>query len=156
MAETLVEAVGKLSFGPPKTKRSRRTVPLPRWVVGELDRHLDLYVEPRADALVFTGPKRRPLRRAGFGRCWWKPAVRAAGLENLKFHELRHTFVAFWIRAGANAKEVSVRAGHSSVAFTLDRYGHLYEDAEDEIPERLDALFNAHTARQRAPRRCFR
>jgi hypothetical protein len=45
---------------------------------------------------------------------------------------------------------------HSSVAFTLDRYGHLYEDAEDEIPERLDALYNAYNARQRAPRRCSR
>jgi hypothetical protein len=40
-----------------------------------------------------------------------------------------------------------VRAGHSSVAFTLDRYGHLYEDAEDDIRERLDALFNAYSAR---------
>jgi hypothetical protein len=52
------------------------------------------------------------------------------------------------LRTGANPKEVSIRAGHSSVAFTLDRYGHLYEDAEDEIPERLDALYNAHNALQ--------
>jgi hypothetical protein len=42
--------------------------------------------------------------------------------------------------ASANLKEVSVRAGHSFVAFTLDRYGHLYHDTEDDIPERLDAL----------------
>jgi integrase len=70
----------------------------------------------------------------------------------LKFHELRHTFVALWIAAGANPKEISVRAGHSSVAFTLDRYGHLYEDAEDQIPDRLDALLfsrDAHQARTR-------
>ena len=43
-----------------------------------------------------------------------------------------------------------MRAGHSSVAFTLDRYGHLYEDAEDQIPDRLDALLftqDAHQAR---------
>jgi integrase len=59
-------------------------------------------------------------------------------MSDLKFHELRHTFVALWIAAGANPKEVSVRAGHSSVAFTLDRYGHLYEDLQDEIPDRLD------------------
>ena len=37
--------------------------------------------------------------------------------------DLRHTAVALWIAAGANPKEVSVRAGHTSVAFTLDRYG---------------------------------
>jgi hypothetical protein len=39
-----------------------------------------------------------------------------------------------------------VRAGHSSVAFTLDRYGHLYEDAEDQISDRLDALLFAQDA----------
>ena len=64
----------------------------------------------------------------------------------MKFHELRHTFVAIWIAAGANPKEISVRAGHSSVAFTLDRYGHLYEDAEDQISDRLDALLFAQDA----------
>jgi hypothetical protein len=73
--------------------------------------------------------------------------VRSRGLEDLKFHELRHMIVAFWIRAEANLKEV-VRAGHSSVAFTLDRYGHRYEVAEDEIPEHPVALFNAHAASQ--------
>jgi len=78
--------------------------------------------------------KEAPLRRAGFRRGWWRPATKAAGLLGLKFHELRHTFVALGIAAGADPKEVSVRAGHSSVAFTLDRYGHLYQDAEDDIP----------------------
>ena len=49
------------------------------------------------------------------------------------------TFVALWIDAGLNPKEVSIRAGHSSVAFTLDRYGHLYELADDTM-DKLDAL----------------
>jgi integrase len=71
------------------------------------------------------------------------PAVRAAGLDGLTVHELRHTFVSLWVAAGANVKEVSVRAGHSSVAFTLDRYGHLYDDRDDAISDRLDALLGA-------------
>jgi len=49
------------------------------------------------------------------------------GARGLKFYELRHTFVALWVVAGVNSKEVSVQAGHSSVGFTLDRFGHLYE-----------------------------
>jgi integrase len=150
--QALTEVNGELAFGPPKTKRSRRTVPLPRRIVDQLEGHLDKYVTASPDALVFTGPKGGCLRRAGFRRAWWQPAVVAAGLSGLKFHELRHTFVALWIAAGANPKEISVRAGHSSVAFTLDRYGHLYEDAEDQIPDRLDALLfsrDAHQARTR-------
>ncbi|MGH8934383.1 MAG: tyrosine-type recombinase/integrase, partial [Egibacteraceae bacterium] len=95
------------------------------------------HVGPEADALVFTNTG-GPLRRAGFRRNWWQPAVRKADLAPLSFHELRHTFVSLWIAAGANAKEVSMRAGHSSVAFTLDRYGHLYQDQDDAIADRLD------------------
>ena len=41
---------------------------------------------------------------------------------------------------GRNAKEVSKVAGHSSVAFTLDRYGHLYEVDDEGLADRLDAL----------------
>ncbi|MGH3922086.1 MAG: hypothetical protein ACRDTT_04315 [Pseudonocardiaceae bacterium] len=33
-----------------------------------------------------------------------------------------------------------MRAGHSSAAFTLDRYGHLYQDQDDAIADRLDDL----------------
>ena len=151
VAETLVEANGALSFGPPKTKLSRRTVPLPRRIVLELESHLDAFVDTRPDALVFTGPKGAALRRAGFRRCYWVPARDAAGLEGLKVHEMRHTFVALWIDAGRNPKEVSVAAGHSSVAFTLDRYGHLYEDKEDDLQDRLDALLGDPAAAPARP-----
>ena len=129
-----------LTFGPPKTKRSRRPVPLPRCMVSELEAHLTEYVDADADALVFTGPKGAPIRRAGFGRLWWAPATKAAGLEGLRVHELRHTFVALSIAAGCDARKVSIRAGHSSVAFTLDRYGHLFEDDETADMCRLDTL----------------
>src|SRR5688500_7325210 len=60
----------------------------------------------------------------------WRPAVVAAGLDGLRIHDLRHTAVALWIAAGANPEEVAARAGHSSVSFTLDRYGHLYLEAD--------------------------
>jgi hypothetical protein len=51
------------------------------------------------------------------------------------------------VAVGANPKDVSIRAGHSSVAFTLDRYGHLYQDAEFEVPDRLSALLASRRAR---------
>jgi integrase len=52
------------------------------------------------------------------------PATKAAGLQGLRIHDLRDTAVALWIAAGATPKEVAVRAGRTSVSFTLDRYGH--------------------------------
>jgi integrase len=109
---------------PPKTRASRRTIGLPRFVVDELAAHLAALGD--SEALVFTAPAGGPLRVNVFRARVWRPATRAAGLEGLRIHDLRHTAVALWIAAGANPKEVSTREGHSSVSFTLDRYGHLY------------------------------
>src|SRR5918992_5751028 len=44
------------------------------------------------------------------------PWTRAAGLDGLRIHDLRHTAVALWIAAGANPKEDAARAGHASVS----------------------------------------
>jgi hypothetical protein len=78
-----------------------------------------------------------------FRRRFWLSATRAAGLAGLRIHDLRHTAVALWIAAGANPKEVSARAGHSSVSFTLDRYGHLYPEADAALRDRLDVLYGS-------------
>jgi hypothetical protein len=45
--------------------------------------------------------------------------------------------------AGANPNEVAARAGHASVSFTLDRYGHLYPEADTALRDRLDAIYTA-------------
>jgi integrase len=134
VAEIVVEVKG----GPPKTRAGRRTVGLPQALVDELAAHMGP-LGP-ADAHVFTSYKGGVLRTSNFRAKVWLPAVRAAGLAPLRPHDLRHTAVALWIAAGANPKEVSVRAGHTSVSFTLDRYGHLFEGHDLELRDRLDAM----------------
>jgi hypothetical protein len=42
--------------------------------------------------------------------------------------------------AGANPKEAATRAGHTSVSFTLDRYGHLFPGSEQRLNDALDLL----------------
>lgn len=138
VAEIVVEVKGKLFIGPPKTRAGRRTVGLPRAVIEELAAHMRP-IRP-ADAYVFTAEKGGILRTSNFRTKAWLPAVQAAGLAPLRPHDLRHTAVALWIAAGAHPKEVSVRAGHTSVSFTLDRYGHLFEGHDRELRDRLDAM----------------
>jgi integrase len=65
-----------------------------------------------------------------------------AGLLGVTFHGLRHSFVAILVAAGCNVREVSEWAGHHNVAFTLTRYGGLFEDGSDEAVSRLDALLS--------------
>lgn len=60
-----------------------------------------------------------------------------------RIHDRQHTAVSLWIKAGISAKEVSVRAGHTSVAFTLVRYGHLYPANHDAFIAALDAATSA-------------
>ena len=89
-----------------------------------LERHISEFVDPSADALVFTAPTGGQLFRA-WGRNVLRPAVLRAGLDDITFHGLRHSFVAIMVAAGCNLREVSEWAGHNSVAFTLTRYGGL-------------------------------
>jgi integrase len=141
--ETLIDVRNTVTFGPPKTKSSVRTVTIPASIMRELVIHMDTYVGELPNALLFTFNTGGPIRRAWFRTRAWLPATKAAGLEGVRFHDLRHTFVSLWVQLGRNAKEVSKVAGHSSVAFTLDRYGHLYDVEEDGLGDRLDLLLGA-------------
>jgi integrase len=66
-----------------------------------------------------------------------------AKLRRITLHECRHTFASYLIAAGVNAKAVSVYMGHASVAFTLDRCGHLFPGAESEAAGLLDTYLDA-------------
>lgn len=137
VAEILVEVRGHITYGPPKTRAGRRSVPLPRVVAEALQEALES-VEP--GGLVFTSPEGKPARASQLRRRVWAPAVNAAGLEPLRIHDLRHSAVAFWIAAGASPKEIAVRAGHTSVAVVLDRYGHLLPGTEEKVTDELDRM----------------
>jgi integrase len=140
---TAVELRGRVTFdNEPKTTRSKRSVPVARSVMRRLEQHLSEFVDPTSDALVFTAPAGGPLFRA-WGRIILRPAVLRAGLDEITFHGLRHSFVAIMVAAGCNVREVSEWAGHNSVAFTLTRYGGLFEDNADAAIDRLDALLGA-------------
>jgi integrase len=140
ITSTAVELRGRVTLdNEPKTTRSKRSVPVARSVMRRLELHLSEFVEPTSDALVFTVPSGGPLFRV-WGRRVLRPAVLRAGLDGITFHGLRHSFVAIMVAAGCNVREVSEWAGHNSVAFTLTRYGGLFEDNADAAIDRLDAL----------------
>ena len=140
VAGVLVEVAGHLTYGEPKTKAGRRSVTLPRSVVSVLNEHLSQFTPADPEAFVFSAPEGGPLRVPLWRQRFWYPAVEKAGLTPLRPHDLRHTAVALWIATGAKPLEVARRAGHSSVSFTLDRYGHLFPEADEEVALRLDVL----------------
>lgn len=64
----------------------------------------------------------------------------AAGLENTRFHDLRHTYAVNAIRAGDDIKTIQGNLGHASAAFTLDRYGHFTERMKQDSASRMQAF----------------
>jgi integrase len=129
--------------GPGDTKnRNRRRVP----IAATLREHLavERLRQPHGVALCFGLAANRPFRadrlqeRADNA---WKNAE----LERLTLHDCRHTFASFAIAAGVNAKALSSYMGHSSVAITLDRYGHLMPGNEAEAAALLDVYLNAES-----------
>jgi integrase len=69
----------------------------------------------------------------------WRPATVRAGLDGLRWHDLRHTHVAFLIEAGVHVKAIQSRLGHSSISTTLDVYGHLFEGIDEAAAAALPA-----------------
>jgi integrase len=97
---------GTLHFGAPETFQ-RRTVPIPRRLADDLARQV---VGKRRQDLVFAGPDGGPIRHGNFYRRYFKPAVRGSGLpEDLRFHDLRHTYAALLIAEGAHPRAMMER-----------------------------------------------
>lgn len=122
--------------GPAKTENSVRQITIPKFVVRDLGDHISNGYSN--DRLVFTGTRGGRLQPDGFRKFPWAKALKDAGLEGVRFHDLRHTAVSIWIREGASPKLVAYRAGHASVQYVLDTYGHLFGDEDLELAERLD------------------
>jgi integrase len=139
ITQTVIETGGKLLLDqPPKSAAGRRTVPLATIALDALRDRMD--TQPgNPDDYVFTDSKGGPVRLNNFRKRQWRKAVAAAGIApEFRVHDQRHTAVSLWIKYGISAKEVSVRAGHTSVAFTLDRYGHLYPANDEAFIDALD------------------
>jgi len=134
-------------FGPPKTDAGRRVVAFPAAIISDLTWHLTRFTAPDDDALVFTSPTGRPLRRGNFRRRVWTKAAEAARIPEAHFHDLRHTGNNLTAQAGANLRELMERMGHSSTRAALI-YLHATAERQRALADRLSALIESTKAQQ--------
>lgn len=140
VAESMSEIRGGFDFGPTKTYQ-RRTVVIPAFLRDLLAEHLARNVGDDPETLVFTTNRGHPMRRKTFGADYWKPAVDAAEVEELRVHDLRHTCAALLIATGANPKAVQAHLGHSSIQVTYDRYGHLFPSDQEALADKMNDVY---------------
>ena len=115
-------------IGPPKTKKSRRTVSLPPSLVEVIRPSV---LKAGKNGLVFTTSYGGPIRHSTFHEFWTK-ALDQLGYpkdERPRIHDMRHTHASIMLAGGMNIHELSRRLGHNSITTTVDRYSHLMPDA---------------------------
>ena len=94
------------------------------------------------DDLVFANVEGRPIDPGVLSHNFAR-IVKRAGLENVRFHDLRHTFASLALLRGAKPKVISEALGHSSVAFTMDTYSHIIEGMQEDAMALLDKVLPA-------------
>lgn len=131
---------GVPTFGPPKSARSYRTVPLADAVVEALAAHVAEHGTGR-DGLLVCGEDGRPLRRQQFGVVWRQLRARA-GLPAARFHDTRHTFASTLLSGGVSVAATAEYLGHSP-AELLRTYAHLMPADHDRARSVVEAAFRA-------------
>jgi len=96
----------------------------------------ELGKELALDDLVFAGAEGKPIDPGVLSHSFAR-LVKRAGLENVRFHDLRHTFASLALKQGIHPKIVSEALGHASVGFTMDVYSHTIQGMQAEAMVRL-------------------
>jgi integrase len=82
-----------------------------------------------------------PIDYSNWRRRVWLPAVEAAGVAGVGFHDLRRTNATQLVLAGVDIKTVQTRLGHADPRLTLAVYAQAVHDADREAAARLDERF---------------
>ncbi len=115
---------------PPKTARAVRDVILMPALAQMLRERRTETGFNRPDDYVFTTRTGTPHHAPHIGQRVLKPALERAGLQPMRWHDLRHTFASLLIAGGANITFVSRQLGHTSSQVTLGVYAHLLDREE--------------------------
>ena len=138
--------------GPPKTAKSRRTVP-----VGEVvtDASLAYLAARPSEEWLFTMEEGERLNHRRWKTEWSRTrrTLQAAESEaaeregrkpvelpHMVSHDLRHFCVSALIAGGASVKQVQLVLGHSAAVITLRIYAHLWPGEEDRTRTVMDAV----------------
>ena len=128
---------GEITISRPKTETSVRKISIPQeavdLLVQEHEKHPD-------NPYMFPSPKTGEMYHPDSVVNLHKKILKDAGLEHIRFHDLRHTFATMALQNGVDVKTVSTMLGHHDAGFTLRTYTHTTRQAQDEAAEKIGAF----------------
>lgn len=92
--------------------------------------------------LVFTNETGKHLSKATVCN-HFKRMVRRLGMNDVRFHDMRHTYATLALQNQIDIKTVSSTLGHSTVAFTMDVYAHVSDTMQRDSAEKMGAQINS-------------
>ena len=72
----------------------------------------------------------------------YKRIVKDLGIENKRFHDLRHTYAVASLESGDDIKTVQDNLGHATSSFTLDVYGHVSKQMKQRSAANMQNFIN--------------
>lgn len=139
---------GEVTLGATKTGRSQRRLGPPAIAL--------LNSLPRRDASPFVFPGAKPDRPLREVKRVWYAARHAAGLDDVRLHDLRHSFASFAVGSGLSLYLTGQLLGHKQAA-TTQRYAHFADDvlraAADEVSSTVWAAMQGNSGADVLPLR---
>ncbi len=128
---------GEIVVNRPKTENSIRAVSIPQEAV-------DLLVEEHKkhpdNPYMFPSPKTGGMYYPDSVVNLHKKLLQDAGLEHIRFHDLRHTFATMALQNGVDVKTVSSMLGHYDAGFTLRTYTHATRQPQEQAAETMGSF----------------
>lgn len=125
---------GELVVSKPKTQHSIRTLIIPQQAVDLLVQEHNLHPN---NPYMFPSPTTGTMYGPETVARIHKSLLKDAGLEDCRFHDLRHTFATVALQNGVDIKTLSGMLGHYSSGFTLDTYTHVTRKMQEEAAEKM-------------------
>jgi integrase len=132
------ESVYEGKFQSPKTRKSRRTMPLGPQIIAWLREHRLRAKRTESDDLVFGNRKGQPLRESKLLRNVLQPAAERAGLGRVTWHQFRHIHSSLLNDLRVPVKIAQEQLGHSSISTTLNIYTHVVDASHRKAIEALE------------------
>lgn len=131
--KTYSRSKGKDVITTPKTKKSKRTVPIPDFLFQEVKDYMDkqYMLDPKSRLFPFT---------KSFLAHEMKRGSKASGVKKIRIHDVRHSHASLLINEGYDALVIANRLGHEKVSTTLNTYSHMFPHKQKELVDNLQNL----------------
>ena len=142
------ERGGKLTTWDTKTSAGARTITLPPSTAEILRKRQSQICSP----WIFYDPF-RPELPINPSRAYQqlKTLLTEAGLPDIRFHDLRHTFATHALSSGVDAKTLAGILGHTKASFTLDTYTHTTGDMQKRAAEIVGGFLTDYLGEEMNP-----